>query len=182
MIPEELAGTYVTEAARFEKAHPELVGLAPCCGWCARRAEPVSIGSETACTLTGEIMAMQAGCNTGGFVYDARPLWEQYPWIPRQKWERDQEGMTVGTMVAIKEHLADGGTLEELPTLRIGGKRWVVPPQARRDKYALPAQAFATDAYGADAATSAEEEVHPLTQQLRAMLAARVSPTTEDAA
>ena len=126
MIPEELAGAYVREAARFRADRPDLDGLAPCCGWCVRRVDTGSIGTGTSCSLTGEVMAMGDGCNTGGFTYDSRPLWEQYPWISRREWQR-RDGMVVATDAAVAQYEAEGGDVGALPGIEVGGRRWLLP-------------------------------------------------------
>ncbi len=143
MIPEELAGTYVTEAARFRAARPDLIGLAPCCGHCVHVSRD-TIGTHADCALDGIVRSTMSDCGNGGFTYDARPLWEQYPWISKQEWQR-KDGMLVGTEEAFKDHVAAGGSMDDLPTLRVGGKRLVFPVSPG---VPLGEAAFTADPYG----------------------------------
>lgn len=144
MIPEELAGTYVTEAARFRAARPDLEGLVPCCGHCVHVSRE-AIGTHADCALDGIVRSTMSDCGNGGFTYDARPLWEQYPWTTKAEWTR-KDGMLVATEMAFAEHVAQGGTMDELPTLRVGGKRLVFPPPSKATP--LNDAAFSEDPYG----------------------------------
>lgn len=175
------AETYAAEAARFLADHPELEGMAPCCGWCANRERDIAITTEAHCTVDQKTRQYGTPCDNHGFVYDPTPAWELWPWYgDRAAWEKD--GMAYDTARRIKEHVADGGDANDLPTFTVGGQTWVVPPKPRKDKHSLSQHAYALDPYEAEAATVTEdaEKVHPVMQFLRDRQAARVSTMKEE--
>lgn len=141
--PIDLAAQYAEQEAVFRAARPDLEGLAPCCGHCVHISRE-TIGTHGQCALDAVIRVLNHECANEGFTYDARPLWEQYPWISKQEWQR-KDGMLVGTEEAFKDHVAAGGSMDDLPTLRVGGKRLVFPVSPG---VPLGEAAFTEDPYG----------------------------------
>jgi len=139
----DLAAQYAEQEAVFRAARPDLEGLAPCCGHCVHISREV-IGTHGQCALDAVIRSLHTPCDNQGFTYDARPLWEQYPWISEREWKK-KDGMLVGTEEAFKDHVAAGGTMEELPTLRVGGRKLVFPVSPG---VPLGEAAFSADPYG----------------------------------
>jgi hypothetical protein len=167
MIPVEMQAFYVEQVARYVALRPDLDGVAPSCGHCSIRDDGGILGMSLACPLSGEVRRVTSDCNTGGFTYDDRPLWEQYPQTTRREWEQG-DGMLADSMRRIKEYVMKGGSMDDLPTLRlpgvtveVNGQRvpgvLVWPPGKARDEYGLSETAYSDDAYTA----------HDLTQAVR---------------
>lgn len=134
--------SYADQVAAYRAARPDLEGYGPCCGHCVHISRD-TIGSSGECAVDGVVRLTQSECGNEGFTYDARPLWEQFPWISEREWKAD--GMAFATDRAIKDHVASGGSVDDLMTLRVGGKRLVFPPT---HGHQLPDAAFSEDPYG----------------------------------
>ena len=145
MIPTEKMDAYMASVAHFHAMRPDLEGFEPTCAHCAKQ-------QGLQCDVSGEVRRRNAECNTGDFVLDERPLWEQFPHIPKSEWTKS-DGMMADTMRRINEYIAAGGSIDDLPTLRTGGVRLVFPPGKRRDEYALPEEAWTEDGYQGDRLT-----------------------------
>lgn len=141
MIPAEKLPEYLASVAHFHAMRPDLEGYTPSCAHCTRQ-------QGLQCELTGEIRRRNADCNTGDFTFDERPLWEIYPEVPKSEWSKG-DGMAADTAMRIKEYIAKGGSLYDLPRIRLRehGIVLVFPPGKRRDEYALPEEAHAVDGY-----------------------------------